>query len=254
MPKDTRRYITVHNGMPDHPKIAVLSDSAFRLLVTLWCWCDANTTDGKVRRAVWDRKGRAKGRAELLAEGLVYELPDGDVQMHDYLEHQRSAKEIADLRRVRQEAGSKGGKAKASAMASAKQEPEQTPSKDVAALALTTDSLTSEGSRPVPAGEVPRIVRAYVEACQDAGMPAPESAQDRVSRSARKLITEGFPVGDVLDAARNAAVGGWTDLATQLQRDAARIAPAMNGGQSTTDQRAGAAFRLADELERKAIG
>lgn len=116
-----------------------------------------------------------------------------------------------------------------------------------------SELTSSEGSRTVPAGEVPRIVKTYVDACRDAGVPAPEDSQDRVSRSARKLIGEGFPLDDVLDAARNAAVGGWTDLATQLQRDAARIAPATNGGQSTTNLRVGAALQLAEDLERRAI-
>lgn len=32
MPRDDRTYITVHDGMPDHPKIEGLSDAAFRWL------------------------------------------------------------------------------------------------------------------------------------------------------------------------------------------------------------------------------
>ena len=118
MAKDKRVYITVHNGMPEHPKVEALSDSAFRLLVELWCWCSRTESDGVVPEAVWKKRGTPKTRKELQAVGLVEPHPEGHY-MHDYLEHQRSAAEIADLRRKRAEAGSRGGKSAASARASA---------------------------------------------------------------------------------------------------------------------------------------
>lgn len=131
MPRDERTYITVHDGLPDHPKIDGLSDAAFRLLITMWCWCSRNRTDGKVKAASWSKRGTAKARRELIAAGLV--VADGeDFAMHDYLEHQRSAQEIEDLSAVRRLAGSKGGKARASAIASAKAFAKQTASKSVA--------------------------------------------------------------------------------------------------------------------------
>ena len=88
-------------------------------------------------------------------------------------------------------------------------------------------------------------------------MPTPDESQAKVDRSARSLLAQGIPLEDILEAARNAAVGGWTDLATQLQRDAARASPTTNGTTSTTDQRFNTATQLADRLEaaeRKAIG
>lgn len=118
MPKDTRIYITVHNGMPEHPKVEALSDGAFRLLIDLWCWCSRTQSDGVVRDAVWRKRGTPKARKELIAAGLVEGHPDGHY-MHDYLKHQRSAAEVEDLRRKRAEAGSRGGRSAASARASA---------------------------------------------------------------------------------------------------------------------------------------
>lgn len=100
-----------------------------------------------------------------------------------------------------------------------------------------TNSPTSKGSPTVPPGALARTVRAYVESATLAGVPTPESAQTRVQRSARALLTEGYPLEDILDAARNAAIGGWTDLATQLQRDAARASPTSTPGGSTADRR-----------------
>ena len=139
MPRDHRTYITVHDGMPDHPKITPLSDPAFRLLVTAWCWCSRYHTDGLMPAATWQRMGPAKPRQDLLDAGMATEQPDGSVSLHDYLEHQRSAEEIEELRRKRAESGSLGGKqrasnwqanavasAKANAVANGKQNPSKT--------------------------------------------------------------------------------------------------------------------------------
>lgn len=92
---DDRTYIKVHDGMPDHPKIDGLSDKAFRLLVETWCWCSRHRTDGRVPIAAWSKRGTAKARAELVNAGLVH-TRSGSVEMHDYLEHQRSAAQIAE--------------------------------------------------------------------------------------------------------------------------------------------------------------
>lgn len=135
MPRDERTYITLHDGMPEHPKVDPLSDAAFRLVVDLWCWCSRNRTDGRVKIATWNKRGTPKARREIIDAGLA-EMHDDHVDMHDYLEHQRSAAEIDELREKRRAAGSKGGKAKAnglaSATASAIADAEQTGSKSVA--------------------------------------------------------------------------------------------------------------------------
>lgn len=104
---DPRTYIKVHDGMPDHPKVDGLSDAAFRLLVETWCWSSRHLTDGFVRQAAWVKRGRPKARAELLAAGLAEEV-DGGVQMHDYLEHQRSAAQVEEIMKARGRGGSVG--------------------------------------------------------------------------------------------------------------------------------------------------
>jgi hypothetical protein len=107
MPRDERTYIRVHDGMPDHPKVAALSDAAFRLLIETWCWCSRHLTDGRVPAAVWRKRGTAKARAELVVAGLV-ETSDGEVMMHDYTEHQRTAAEVAAAKAEASESGSRG--------------------------------------------------------------------------------------------------------------------------------------------------
>ncbi len=116
---DERTYIRLHDGMPDHPKIDGLSDKAFRLLVETWCWCSRHLTDGRVPAVTWRKRGTPRARRELEAAGLAVRAPDGAILMHDYLQHQRSADEVAQLREKRRQAGSQGGKAAANARASA---------------------------------------------------------------------------------------------------------------------------------------
>jgi hypothetical protein len=117
---DPRTYITVHDGLPDHPKITGLSDKAFRVLVTGWCWCSRYLTDGVMPMEVWQRQGTAAARLQLLASRMVVESDDHrSVAFHDYLEHQRSADQVAELREKRRAAGQRGGEATANAKASA---------------------------------------------------------------------------------------------------------------------------------------
>lgn len=105
--RDERTYIRVHDGMPDHPKIEALSDKAFRLLMERWCWCARHRTDGRVPMTVWAKAGSASARRELVRAGLVEEHVE-HVEMHDYLEHQRSAAEITDLLDKKRRAGTLG--------------------------------------------------------------------------------------------------------------------------------------------------
>lgn len=117
--KDSRTYIRIHDGMPDHPKVDGLSDAAFRLLVSTWCWCSRHLTDGRVPGATWLKRGTLKSRGELVAAGLADLTDDGAVLMHDYTGHQRTADEVRRISEARREAGKKGGNAKAKAVANA---------------------------------------------------------------------------------------------------------------------------------------
>lgn len=145
MPLDPRTYITVHDGMPDHPQIKALSDAGFRLLVSGWCWCSTYLTDGRMELDVWENFGKKSARDELVRRGRVHLVPGANfVEFHDYLQHQRSRAEVEDLRRKRVRAGSIGGRSRASAQASAQasatafaeQELKQNPSKTQAELEL----------------------------------------------------------------------------------------------------------------------
>jgi len=140
---DPRSFFKLHNGMPENPKVAGLTDSAFRALIELWCYCSRNLTDGHVASAMANRLASATAIAELMSAGLVDEAVGG-YYMHDYLEHQQSRADVEKIREKRREAGSRGGRAKASAVASAKQTLKPAPSKSVA----DTDTDTDKDSYP----------------------------------------------------------------------------------------------------------
>ena len=171
MAQPNRLFIKVHNGFPEHPKTAELSDKAFRHLIELWCFCSRNLNDGKLTETQLSKHLSKKTRQELVATGFIDETPDGP-RMHDYLDHQQSAQQVADLHERRAQAGSKGGRAKANRVASANRVAKQTPSKSVADTDTDTDTdeLASASS---PGAEVVEVVTGEI-------VPDVPSAQDLV--------------------------------------------------------------------------
>lgn len=115
---DSRTYIRLHDGMPDHPKVVGLSDGAFRLYIELLCWCSRHLTDGVVPSAVMVKLGKPKTIKELGAAGLIRTNDPGPGwHIHDYLAHQRSAADVNAAREQRRVAGRAGGLAKAQRVA-----------------------------------------------------------------------------------------------------------------------------------------
>jgi len=104
---DDRTYIRLHDGMPGHPKVRGLSDRAFRTLIRSWCYCSEYLTDGEVVSAVARDLGTTKAWTELVSAGLAESAPGGYL-MHDYLEHQRSAAEVAEIKAGRGVGGTLG--------------------------------------------------------------------------------------------------------------------------------------------------
>jgi hypothetical protein len=104
---DDRPFIRVHEGMPDHPKVESLSDRAFRFLVETWCWCARHRNDGLIKTSAWAKRGTPRLRRELIEAGLVEQHENG-VEVHDFLDWQRSAAEIADAVAQKRNAGGLG--------------------------------------------------------------------------------------------------------------------------------------------------
>lgn len=189
---DSRTYIRLHDGMPDHPKIDALSDRAFRLLVESWCWCSRHLTDGFIPDGTWRKRGTPVARKQLLDEGLV-EVVSGGVQMHDYLEHQRSADEVAEMREKRASAGRKGGLARSKRQASAKQMPGKMLSKTQASTDTDTDTASNEAVA-AGGGDAATLVGEWLERCSPR---PPRQVVGQTSKHIKQLLDEGIPTADV---------------------------------------------------------
>jgi len=92
---------------PEHPRIAALSDAAFRLWFDLICYCSRQETNGRVTPPVLRRMGRPKVVKELVDTGRLEPLGE-DWMVHDYLRHNRSAQEIQAVRESNAVKGEKG--------------------------------------------------------------------------------------------------------------------------------------------------
>lgn len=102
-------YIMVDDQMPSNRKIAPLSNGAFRLYVEALCWCSANHKDGIITIRAWNGMGTKKSRLELTEAELIVQSPDGShVEVHDYLDIQRSQAEIAAVKERKSDAGKRG--------------------------------------------------------------------------------------------------------------------------------------------------
>lgn len=105
--KDTRPYFTVTNEYPRHRKVRHLSHVAFRLHIELMADCNDSKSDGFFSKLELNARGPKVGK-ELLDAGLIEDHGDGTYRLHDYLAHQNSKDEIAELQDNKKGAGAFG--------------------------------------------------------------------------------------------------------------------------------------------------
>lgn len=271
MPRRVGAYAKLLANYANDDAIIAAGEKAELLFVRGLAFCstsdsDGYITDGQVVRVVGAGMRDAQARANALVREGLWERADGGYQVRSWTKIHESAEEKGRARRTDRER-KRRPKSSDSDESPDGDEPESDPHSERNADRKTSDSLdcfngsspTGRQSNPIqsraaiPAGSAARIVTAYVAACRDHGIAAPEESQAQVERSARSLLAQGYPAADITTAARNAAVGGWTNLATQLQRDTARASPTATGQRpSTNDQRAAAALAAghAVSLER----
>jgi len=81
-------WIKLDDQSVDHPKIAMLSDRAFRWWIKGLCYSSRFLTDG-ILPAVFERDVPGRVQTELTEAGLWIEQAGCQIQIHDYLQHQR---------------------------------------------------------------------------------------------------------------------------------------------------------------------
>jgi len=90
-------WVKLDDGFVMHPKITGLSDRAFRTLVFALCFAARFLTDGVVPKHELARFSAA-GLRDLLAAGLL-EDHGASVQVHDFLDYNRSRAQWEEERR-----------------------------------------------------------------------------------------------------------------------------------------------------------
>ena len=140
MNKDGRLYGRFTLDFADSPKIAPLSDAAFRTLVEMTLHSRRMLDDGFVDERIARRKWKVKALEELCsndAENPSLVKVDGGFRIHDFEHHQQTRSDIEK----KKAAGSLGGRASAQARAEADA---QAPSKLLTETESETETPTSK--------------------------------------------------------------------------------------------------------------
>lgn len=82
-------WIKLDDNAVGHPKVAGLSDRAFRLWIRSLCYASEFLTDGALP-AYFLKREPQRYQLELIASGLWEKDADGNLVIHDYLVHQSS--------------------------------------------------------------------------------------------------------------------------------------------------------------------
>jgi hypothetical protein len=110
-------WVKLDDQFADHPKIVACGPLASWLYVCGLGYCCRLLTDGFIPegqvRKLADVED-AKGLAENLVEVNLWERCDGGYRVHDYHDYQPTREKALAIREMRAEAGSRGGKQKAS--------------------------------------------------------------------------------------------------------------------------------------------
>lgn len=152
-----------------NPKVMQAGLEARALFISGLCFCAGELTDGfiatpAIRKlaVLADVEDIDGSSARLLNLGL-WEAADGGVQVHDYLEYQPSRERVLATREARAEAGSRGGKQKASNLLAQGQD--AATNNDVAKscpvpipVPLVKDSLQEGGGGPPERRLTPREI------------------------------------------------------------------------------------------------
>lgn len=127
-------WFQVDDQLAMHRKVCEAGNAAMGLWVRAGAWSMANLTEGFVSKSAAKTLGTSGQAKALVTAGLWVEI-NGGYQFHEWGTRQMSAEQIAERRRVRAEAGRKGGqsskggkpkaKLEADAQASASEKPKQ---------------------------------------------------------------------------------------------------------------------------------
>lgn len=114
-------WFKIDDKAHSHPKVVAAGNAAYGLWARLGAWASDYGTDGHLPQHMPAAYGTRAEVKRLLDVGLLDHLADGSYEIHDFLDYNPSAAEVASTREARSEAGKRGG------MASAKRRGKQQP-------------------------------------------------------------------------------------------------------------------------------
>ncbi len=109
-------WVKLDDAHQDHPKIAFLSDRAYRLWVRAIAYSNkfglnGDLTAAQLRQIRGPIKAKVKHEAELVESGL-WRQTDGGIEVHDIGDYQLKAVKSADISQKRSDAGKMGAAAR----------------------------------------------------------------------------------------------------------------------------------------------
>lgn len=163
-------WVRFESKMPTHPKVAPLSDAAFRLHMTATCWCGDHMTDGLLPRGVpasLTMAPRGKALAKVVAELVtaeLWELTADGYEIHDYLVYNLSRAQHEESLRLKAEAGRLGGvRSGQSRRSKTEAEPKQVLEQVLKQNRSTTSSKSEAKPKPVSVSIEPKDQNAAAE-------------------------------------------------------------------------------------------
>ena len=129
-------WLKLTDDFPNHPKILILDDAAFRLHITALCYCARSGTEGFVSVKAVPRLGPVV-LAPQLVEARLWEPCEGGWEIHNYLDYNLSNEQVEERRAQRAEAGRLGGLARPKQDA---KRPAKRPDNPVSRIPLTRTS------------------------------------------------------------------------------------------------------------------
>jgi hypothetical protein len=178
--KDKRTYVKVHDGLPDHPKIVEAGGEAGWMYICGLAYASRQLTDGvlprRLVRRMTDGSNPEASASALVRVGLWHEgehdcpsCPQASTDsyvIHDYLDHQRSAAEVSELREKRAAAGRRGGKRSGESRRS-------TSEAEANHEALASDLVKQNGSKNEPETETETEVKEEKEEASSTPLDPP---------------------------------------------------------------------------------
>ncbi len=113
MPRDKRLFMTFPIDFDEHPKVAPLSDTAFRTFVEMNGYSRRHDLDGRITVPLANRKWKKAALAELVgshAERPLVVLEGDEYVLRDYAEHQQTKAEREALAAKNAANGARGGR------------------------------------------------------------------------------------------------------------------------------------------------